>query len=149
MNFTLLRNYAIIAIACLLVGRYVLQPKQQVKEVVKVVEVEKHVKEAKKKTKTQIKEIVKPDGTKETVTVIVEDSATKETGSKESQLDKSISTKTGKGITLGLVAIKDAANFSDKTEFGILTAIPVFGNISVVGTADTTKRVGLGLALEF
>lgn len=149
MNLTLIRNYTIIAISCLLIGRYVLQPKQQVKEVVKVVEVEKRVKEEKKKTRTEIKEKKNTDGSVETVTVIVEDSATKETGSKETKLDKTLVASSGKGITLGVLAIKDVANFSNQTEVGVLTAIPVFGSISVVGTADTTKRVGLGLAMEF
>jgi hypothetical protein len=142
-------NYAIVGVICILVGRYVLQPKQQVKEVVKVVEVEKKVKEEKKKVQTKIKEIVKKDGTKETVTVITEDSSNKETGSKESTLEKKLVSKSGKGVTIGVLALKNLDYFSDKPEFGILTAIPVLGNVSIVGTADTTKRVGLGLALEF
>lgn len=149
MNLTLIRNYIIIAISCLLIGRYVLQPKQQVKEVVKVVEVEKRVKEEKRKTRTETREVVKPDGSKEVTTVTTEDTASKETGSKESKVDKTLVAKQGSGITLGVLALKDLDQFSDKPEFGVLTAVPVFGNISVVGTADTTKRVGLGLAMEF
>lgn len=149
MNLTLIRNYAIVAISCLLIGRYVIQPKQQVKEVVKLVEVEKRVKEEKKKTRTETREVTKPDGSKETTTVVTEDTATRETGSKETKLDKTLVASSGKGVTIGLVALKQLDRFSDKPEFGVLTAVPVFGNISVVGTADTTKRVGLGLALEF
>lgn len=149
MNFTLIRNYTIIAISCLLIGRYVIQPKQQVKEVVKVVEVEKSVKEEKKKTHTEVKERKNKDGSVETVTVIVEDSSIRETGSRETKIDKKLVSSSGKGITLGVLALKDLDHFSDKPEFGVLTAIPVFGNLSLVGTADTTKRVGLGLAMEF
>jgi hypothetical protein len=145
----LYRNYAIIAIACLLIGRYVIQPKQEVKQVVKIVEVEKHVKEEKKKVRTRIREIVKPDGTKETVTDIAEDSGKKETGSKESKVDSKTVAKTGSGITLGVLAIKDAGAFSKKMEYGVLTTIPIFGSLSLAATADTTKRVGLGLAVQF
>ena len=142
-------NYAIIAISGLLVGRYILQPKQQVKEVVKVVEVEKRVKEEKKKTRTEKREITKPDGSKETTTVITEDSATKETGSKEIKVDKTLVASSGKGITLGILALKDLDRFSDKPEFGVITSLPVLGNISVLGMVDTTKRIGIGVALEF
>lgn len=142
-------NYVIVGTVCILVGRYVLQPKQQVKEVVKIVEVEKKVKEEKKKIRTEIKETVKKDGTKETTTIITDDSSSKETGSKETKLEKTLVAKSGKGITIGVLALKDLDYFSDKPEFGILTAIPVLGNLSLVGTADTTKRIGLGLALEF
>ena len=142
-------NYVIVGTVCILVGRYVLQPKQRVKEVVKVVEMEKKVKEEKKKIRKEIKETVKKDGTKETTTIITDDSSSKETGSKESKLEKTLVVKSGKGITIGVLALKDLDYFSDKPEFGILTAIPVIGNLSLVGTADTTKRIGLGLALEF
>ena len=61
MNFKTIRNYTVVAISCILVGRYVLQPKKQTKEVVKIVEVEKKVKEEKKKIRTEIKETVKKD----------------------------------------------------------------------------------------
>jgi hypothetical protein len=142
-------NYVIVGVIALLVGRYILQPKQQVKEVVKVVEVEKKVKEEKKKIRTEIKETVKKDGTKETTTIITDDSSSKETNSKESKLEKTLVAKSGKGITVGILALKDLNKFSDKHEFGILTTVPVFGNLSLVGSADTTKRIGLGLALEF
>jgi len=139
----------ITAISCLLIGRYVLQPRQKIKEVVKVVEVEKYVKEEKKKTRTETKEVIKPDGSKETNTVVVEDTASKENGSTETKIDKKVSTKQGSGITVGVMALKDVEYFSDKTELGVLMAVPVFGNVSVIGTGDTTKRIGLGLAMEF
>ena len=143
------KAYVIIGVSCLLIGRYVLQPKQEVKEVIKIVEVEKQVKEEKKKTRKEIKEIIKPDGSKETTTVVTEDSNSRETETRESSVDRTLVAKKGSGITVGVLALKDLNHFSDKTEFGVLTTVPVFGNISVVGTADTTKRIGLGLALEF
>ena len=55
----------------------------------------------------------------------------------------------GKGITLGILALKDLDRFSDKPEFGVITSLPVLGNISVLGMVDTTKRIGIGVALEF
>lgn len=147
-----MKNFTIATIAAVLAfiaGRFIFQPKPQIKEVVKVVEVEKRVKEEKKKTRTEVKETVKPDGTKETTTIIVEDSAIKETGTKESKTNKELVAKSGRGVTFGVLALKDLDRFSDKPEFGVLTAVPVFGSLSIVGTADTTKRIGLGVALEF
>lgn len=143
------KTYIIVGVSCLLIGRYVLQPKQQVKEVIKVVEVEKKVKEENKKTRTEKKETVKPDGSKETVVVIIEETKTKESEEKKSEVDKKLVAKSGTGITIGILALKDLDRFSNKTELGVLTKVPVIGNISVVGTIDTTKRVGVGLSLEF
>jgi hypothetical protein len=138
-------RYIIVGIVCLLVGRFVLQPKAEVKEVVKYVEKKEEVK--KKKKTTRIREEKKPDGTTTTETEVVEND--------ESQTNTSIASsketrkKSSSGISIGVLALKDLDQFSDKTEFGVLTAIPVIGNLSLVGTADTTKRIGLGLALEF
>lgn len=138
----------IVGIICLLVGRYVLTPKQEVKEVIKIVEVEKKVKEEKKKVKTKIKETVATDGSRTTETTIDEDSGSRETTSTERRTDSSTVTKTGSGLTLGVLAIKDIDNFSN-TEYGITAAIPLIGNLKVVGLATTGKQVGLGLGLEF
>lgn len=143
------KAYIIIGVSCLLIGRYVLQPKQEVKEVIKIVEVEKKVKEEKKNTRTEKKETIKSDGTKETVTIIVEDSNTKETEERQSKVETKTVSKKGSGVSFGVLALKDLDRFSDKTEFGVLTSVPLFGNISIVGTADSTKRVGVGLSLEF
>ena len=149
MNFKTIRNYTVVAISCILVGRYVLQPKQQTKEVVKIVEVEKKVKEEKKKIRTEIKETVKKDGTKETTTIITDDSSSKETNAKETKLDKTLVASSGKGVSVGILALKDLDRFSEKLEYGTVVSVPVFGSLSVIGSADTTKRVGLGVSLEF
>lgn len=143
------KAYVIIGVSCLLIGRYILQPKQEVKEVIKVVEVEKKIKEEKKKVRTETRETIKPDGSKETTVVVTEDSSSRESEARESKSETTLVAKSGAGITLGLLALKDLNKFSDKTEFGILTSVPLIGNISVVGTADTAKRIGLGLSLEF
>lgn len=142
-------TYIIVGASCLFIGRYVLKPKQEIKEVIKIIEVEKQVKEEKKKVKKKVVEIVKPDGTKEIKTEITEDTTSKETGTKETKSETTLVAKSGSKLTLGLLALKDLDIFSDKTEFGVLTSVPLFGNLSVVGTIDTTKRVGVGLSLEF
>jgi len=138
----------IVGIICLLVGRYALTPKQEVKTVVKVVEVEKKVKEEKKKVRTRIKEVVKKDGTSTKVTVIDEESEEKETTSKEKKTDSKTISKTGSGLTLGVLAIKDIDNFSN-TEYGISLAVPLIGNFKVLGLATTGKQIGVGVGLEF
>jgi hypothetical protein len=143
------KYYIIVGLSCLLIGKYVLQPKQQVKEVIKVVEVEKNKKEEKRKTRTTIKETVGTDGSKVTETTVNEDVGIKETGTIKTKLNSSKVTSTGSGITLGLLAIKDVSAFSRPIEYGIVGVVPVFGRLSIVGTADTSKRVGLGVAIEF
>lgn len=136
-------NYAIIAIIALLVGRFVLQPKHKVKE--KIVYVEKKEETKKTKKTTRIKEQKNPDGSSQTETEIVEDSTSSSSSTIASEKTKVIS----KGISVGVLALKDLDRFSNKTEFGAMISVPVMGSLSVVGTADTTKRVGLGIALEF
>jgi hypothetical protein len=139
----------IVGIISLLVGRYVLTPKQEVKQVIKIVEVEKNVKEEKKKIKTRIKETVANDGTRTIETNIDEDSGTRETNVRDTKIDSKTISKTGSGLTLGLLAIKDASNFSKQTEYGATIAVPLIGNLKVIGLATTGKQVGLGLGLEF
>lgn len=138
----------IVGIICLLIGRYALSPKQKIVEVIKIVEVEKNVKEEKKKSKTTTRETTKPDGTKVVDTVIDEESGSKETNSRETKIDSSKITTTGSGLTLGLLAIKDIDNFSN-TEYGVSAAIPLIGSIKVLGLATTGKQVGVGLGIEF
>jgi hypothetical protein len=128
------KTHAIIAIVALLVGRYVLQPKP--KEVVKWKE--------KVVTQTQVKIVTrtvqKPDGT-----IIIDERIDENSSSKT---ERSGSKKTGSGITLGLLAIKDLDNFQ-QTNAEAIVVVPFFGNLKIVGSVDTTKQVGLGLALEF
>lgn len=137
----------IVAISCLLVGRYVLTPKPKVitKEVIRVVEVEKKTVDTKKKKVT--KETKGKDGTVVTETTETED--TKVEVDKSTKIDSSKVTKvSGTSITLGLVAQKTLGDLS-KTEYGVVTAVPLIGNLRVLGTASTDKKVGLGLALDF
>ncbi len=136
-------NYVIIGVVALLVGRFVLQPKPKTIEVVKYVEKKEETKKTKKTTKTR--ERKNPDGSSQTETVVVEDS----TSNSSSTIASEKSTSTSKGILVGILALKDLDRFSEKLEYGAVVSVPVLGSMSVIGSADTTKRVGLGLALEF
>jgi hypothetical protein len=137
----------IVAVSCLLVGRYVLTPKPKVitREVVKVVEVEKKTVDTKKKKVT--KETKATDGT-----VVVETTETEDTKvdvNKSTKIDSSKESKSGGTvITLGLVAQKALDDFA-RTEYGVVTAVPLIGNLKVIGTASTDKKIGLGLAIDF
>lgn len=137
----------IVAVSCLLIGRYVLTPKPKVvtKEVVKVVEVEKKTVDTKKKKVT--KETKGKDGT-----IVVETTETEDTRidvDRSTKVDSSkVSKSGGTAITLGLLAIKDLDDLA-RTEYGAVAAVPLMGNLKVVGTASTDKKVGLGLAIDF
>jgi hypothetical protein len=141
--------YISIAIAGILIGRYVIQPKQEVKEVVKIVEVERNVKEEKKTVKTRVKEITKKDGTKEVTTDIIENSGSKEVTSKDTKTDAKTISKTGAGVSIGVLALKDLSQFNEQTHVGVVGLVPVLGSLKAVVSGDSSKRVGLGLALEF
>lgn len=141
--------FGLIVIAGILIGRYVIQPKSEVrtKEVVKYVEVFKEKKEEKKKIKIVV--VQKPDGT--TTTTTTDDSTITTTSNGTTKIDssKEIIVKKGSGLTLGALAIANGQRFSDKLEYGVTAAIPVFGSLKAQALVTTDKRVGLGLAIEF
>ena len=136
-------NYVIIGVVALLVGRFVLQPKPKTIEVVKYVEKKEETKKTKKTTRTR--ERKNPDGSSQTEIEVVEDS----TSNSSTTIASEKSTSTSRGISVGILALKDLDRFSEKLEYGAVVSVPVFGSLSVMGSADTTKRIGLGLALEF
>jgi len=144
----LIVNFIAVGIIGILIGRYTLKPKQKTKEVIKTVEVEKIVKVESKKVTTKIKETIKKDGTKETETTIIEDSSKKEVGKVENRQEVNKVSESGSGITFGLLALKDIDRFSEKTHVGVIAGIPLFGNLKIISSLDTSKRVGIGLALE-
>lgn len=143
------KNYIVIGICCLLVGRYILQPKQEVeiREVVKYVE----KKEENTKTKKKIvkKETTKPDGSTTSETTIIEDNSSSSSSSVAQSKERYKKEKTGRAISFGVLAIKDVAEFRKAPDIGIVLSMPLLGNLSVVTTADSSKRVGLGLSVEF
>jgi hypothetical protein len=139
-----LKTTIIIAIVSLLVGRYVLTPKQKTKEVVKIVTVEKQHIDTKKKVVTR--EVKKKDGTivKETV----ETENTVVDTSKNSKTESSKTSETGSKVTLGALAIVDTTNIG-KPEYGVTVAVPLIGNLNVQGLVTTDRRVGVGLSIGF
>lgn len=136
-------NYVIVGVIALVIGRFVLQPKPKTIEVVRYVEKKEETKKTKKITKT--KERKNPDGSSQTEVEIVEDS----TSNSSTTIASEKSTSTSKGVSVGILALKDLDKFSEKLEYGAIVSVPVLGSLSIIGSADTTKRVGLGLALEF
>lgn len=149
MSFDKLKLPIIVGLSCFLIGKYVFPPKQKIKikEVIKYVEKKEETK--KTKTITKIKETTKPDGSVDKETTITEDSSSQTNTSITASKDTEKEISSGSGITLGILAIKDIPEFSKRTELAVLASIPVVGKLSIVGTADTTKRVGIGVALEF
>jgi hypothetical protein len=108
--------------------------------------VEVEVKKEKKRKVTTVKETTNTDGSSTVDTVIEEDSSS----DSQSSISYSEEVKFKKAnVTIGVLALKDIGKFSEKTNFGVVAASPLIGNLSIVGTLDTTKRIGVGLALEF
>jgi hypothetical protein len=143
-----LKTYSIIgliSVGSFLIGRYVVSPKKEIKEVIKYVTVEVEKKQTKKTTK--VSETKRPDGTTNTETTVVEETAstknTSTTGSKETYIASK------RGLIVGISALKDLDKFQEKTQVGANVAVPIIGNLFVTGSLDTSKRVGLGIALEF
>lgn len=142
--------HILIGLSCLFIGRYVISNTKVVtKEVIKYVE--KKETSATKKERKRVRTIVttNPNGTTVTETSSDESSDTSTSSSSSTSLDQTTITSKGPTMSLGVLAIKDAQNFSKKTEFGIVASVPLIGNISAISMLDTTKRVGLGLSLEF
>lgn len=143
-----MKKYPLIAalvISAFLAGKYLFPPKAEVKEVIKIVTVEK--KQEKKASVSRSVETKKPDGTVVTEVVVTENTQTDTASS--SQLDSSKTSKGGAKLTLGLLAIKSADDFSAPTQFGATITVPLLGNIKAQALGTTDKRIGIGLALEF
>lgn len=153
MNIKIISYIAGAAVVGVLVGRYVIKPKTEVKtkEVIKYVEVFKEKKEEKKRTRTRISERTNSDGSKETTTDITEDTDSSTVTNRDTKTESKKETiaKSGSGLTLAALAIKDTTNFSRPMEYGATVTVPVFGNLSVQGLATTDKKVGVGIAISF
>ena len=143
-----MKQYGIIAaliVGAFLAGKYLFPPKPETKEVVKIVEVEKKVQV--KDKNVRIVKTQKKDGSVVTETVIDEHS--KSTVDSSVKIDSSKVVKSTAKITLGVLAIKQADDFAEATQFGATITVPVLGNIKAQVLGTTDKKVGLGLALEF
>lgn len=139
----------IIGLSCLLVGKFVLQDDPIVVEKEVIVYKESTQSSSQSKKTTTTKEEKKPDGSSTTETTVTEETSNQ--SSTEVAVDRTTSRETSKAskVTVGILALKDLDQFSKNTHIGILTKAPLVGNLSVIGSFDTTKRVGLGLSLEF
>jgi len=142
-------NYGIVAIISLFVGRYVLQqkPKVQIKEVIKYVE--KKQETTNKKKKITKRETKNPDGSSTTETTITEDSSSSTNTSIASSKETEKTISSSKKMSFGVLAVTDIDKFRKKPDIGILVTVPLIGNLSVAATGDSSKRVGIGLSLEF
>jgi hypothetical protein len=138
-----------IAIVCLLIGRFVLQPKATVIEKIKTVEVEKKVFVEKKNKKETKIEITRPDGTKEVKTEITEVSESEMKSDRKSVAESSKESRTGSGVTVGVLALKDLQAFSKDFQYGVTVTAPIYNSIKVQALGTTDRRIGLGIALEF
>lgn len=135
----------IVAIIAFLAGKYLFPPKAQIKETVKTVVVEKIVEKRNVVKKTKTTE--KPDGTK--VTEVTETDRTVIVDNTSSRTEKKVEVKGSAKVTLGLLAIKDANDFSAAIQYGATVSLPLIGNLKAQALGTTDKRIGLGLALEF
>lgn len=143
-----LKKYLIFTIALVLsflAGRFIFKPKPEIKEKIKYITVAAEKKKTKKTTR--IIESKKPDGTIKKETVIVEDSSTEKKEKTTSK--KKTEIKPTRGVLVGVYAIKNLEKFQEKPAVGLNVSVPVFGNLFITGMLDTTKRVGVGVALEF
>lgn len=139
----------IIAIISLLIGRYVLQPKQkvQIKEVIKYVE--KKQETSKKKKKITKKETINSDGSSTTETTITEDSSSSTDTEVNYQKDSEKKIASGRGVSIGVLAVTEIDKFRKKPDVAVFVTVPIIGNLSVATMLDSSKRAGVGLSLEF
>ena len=137
-----LKYYIITAVISLLVGRYVLQPEP--KTITKIVEKKQEREKKDEKKVVKSKKTKNPDGTVTTETTVTIDTKTDKTAT----TDKSTQITKGKGVTIGVLAVKTLGDFQP-TNLEAVAVVPFFGNLSIVGSANTLKQVGIGLALEF
>jgi len=142
-----MKLYLYVGIACVLsflAGKYIFPPAVEVREKVRTVTVEKIVE--KRNVVKSTRTVEKPDGTKVTETTERDTSVIVDNSSSKSERE----TKTGGAkLTLGLLAIKNAEDFSQSFEYGATISVPLVGKLKAQGLVTTDKRVGLGLGLEF
>lgn len=148
-NFILLKYWKyIVAILLLLLayagGRY-LQP-AKIETVIQEKIVTKEV--IKKDVVTEIREIVKPDGTKETVTIIKDKTEIAKDTQKDLKVDKIIVNSKPNFKLAGLTGI-DANPNGNTIIYGISVEKRIFGPVSAGIWGLTNKTGGLSVSVEF
>lgn len=143
MKSLLTKTNIIIAISFLLIGRFMLAPKPKVivKEVIKIVEVEKK-QTKKKKVSTEVKA---PDGSTTTQVTETEDT----TSETSTSVATSSSSETKRGVLVGVIALKDLGDISSNLEYGATVSAPIYGSLNFQALMTTSKTIGLGVAVEF
>lgn len=157
------KSKIILTIVCLTVsfafGRY--SAPTTVKTETKVVEVDK-----KKDTKTSetdinkhketvVKEVTHPDGTKEVITTVTEDTVasrdtkekSKETKSKDTDITKEVTRSSGR-LNISVLAAIDTTQLSTPV-YGLSVTRDVIGPISIGLFGFTNKTIGASLGLSF
>lgn len=146
---------AILLMVSFASGRY-LTPVKVVTEV-KTVEVEKKKTDTNEQQnthkETEVKEVVKPDGTKETTTKIVEDDSDKKSTSEKDMVSKETDktkevTKSNNGLSLsalGGVSISGVPN----TVYGGIVQKPLLGPIGIGVWGLSNGTVGASIGLSF
>ena len=135
----------IVGIIAFFAGKFLTKPKTKTVEIIKYVTIE--VEKKKTKTTTSIKERANPDGSTTKDTTVVEESSSEKNSNTTIASEKR--KEQGSSVSIAILALKDLGEFSKDTHIGTVISIPVFGSIKATSYIDSTKRVGLGLAIDF
>lgn len=159
INIKKISIYLAILAAVFLIGRYSrpskIITKTEIKEIVKIVEVEK--KKVDKDVVTEIIEITKPDGTKEKKTVIVDKSKEESEKTKLTEKEKAINkekiVENGENWSARVMAGTQFDSISNFTKNGIILGLGVDRKIIGPFTAGvfmlTNKTVGVSIGAGF
>lgn len=131
----------IVAVVGYAFGRYLQPPDIKIKTVIQ----EKEVIVERKNIVTVVKEVVRPDGTKETETRTEDKSET--TGKKDSSTNnnyESISSKPQWRVQ-GMIGL----NAQAKNDYGLAVERRIIGPIFVGAYGNTQKSMGLSVSIEF
>jgi hypothetical protein len=135
----------IVGIIAFLAGKFLTKPKVKTVEVVKYITIE--VEKKKTKKTTSVREKVNPDGSTTKDTTIVEESSSEKNSNTTIASEKR--KQYGNAVSVGILALKDLGDFSQDTHIGTVISVPMFGSIKATSYIDSTKRVGIGLSIDF
>lgn len=91
---------------------------------------------------TVVKEVVRPDGTKETTT-------TTNDQSKETKKETQSSIQRDKVLNWGASIVAEAHTFSTRPDYNLSIDYRLLGPFSGIISISTNKNIGLGLRMEF
>lgn len=147
-----MKKYIVLAFIIGGVLGRVLIPKVQVQEVIRYQKVSIEQKQQEKNKTVVIVETKNPDGSSTKQTTINTNDKTN-IKKEDNTIKDNVYNKTSsyKGVAVGLFISKDMNKniLTNRTEYGIITSVPVIGNLSVTGLLTTDKKIGVGLSIEF